>query len=82
MSTAAASLPLAWVKSSYSSNGGGNCLEWSPSSFSVSGAVPVRDSKDPQGPALMFTGAAFSSFVDAVKAGDPAFAHGEKYVTP
>ncbi len=82
MSTTPAPLPLAWIKSSYSSNGGGSCLEWSPSSYSTSGTVPVRDSKDPQGPALLFSGAAFSSFVDAVKTGDPAFADGEKYVTP
>jgi len=32
----------------------------------------VRDSKDPQGPALLVTAAAFASFVAAVKSGDPA----------
>ena len=31
--------------------------------------VPVRDSKDPNGPALGFGVDAFSAFVDAVKAG-------------
>ncbi|MGD3109182.1 DUF397 domain-containing protein [Streptomyces sp. YGL11-2] len=31
--------------------------------------VPVRDSKDPQGPALVFPAAGWSSFVAAVKSG-------------
>ncbi|MEU9078453.1 DUF397 domain-containing protein [Kitasatospora sp. NPDC048538] len=34
------------------------------------GAVPVRDSKDPRGPALVFSTAAWNSFVAAVQAGD------------
>ncbi|GAA2139779.1 hypothetical protein GCM10009802_49810 [Streptomyces synnematoformans] len=32
--------------------------------------VPVRDSKDPDGPALVFEAAAWSAFVTAVKAGE------------
>jgi hypothetical protein len=40
----------------------------------------VRDSKDPQGPALLLTAAAFASFVAAVKSGDPAFAQGEQHL--
>ncbi|MDH6137722.1 hypothetical protein P3T37_007155 [Kitasatospora sp. MAA4] len=31
---------------------------------------PVRDSKDPEGPALTLTTAAFTSFVAGIKAGD------------
>lgn len=46
----------------------------------IAGAVPVRDSKDPEGPALIFPTAAFAAFVGAIKAGE--FAQGEKYVTP
>ncbi|MFF3075211.1 DUF397 domain-containing protein [Kitasatospora sp. NPDC057904] len=34
------------------------------------GAVPVRDSKDPSGPALVFSTGAWRSFVAAVRAGD------------
>ncbi len=40
----------------------------------------MRDSKDPEGPALIFPTAAFAAFVGAIKAGE--FAQGEKYVTP
>ncbi|MQY15872.1 hypothetical protein SRB5_60640 [Streptomyces sp. RB5] len=58
-----------WIKSSYSSNGGGACVEWAPSR-AASGIVPVRDSKDPEGPALTFEPAAWSSFVAAVRRGE------------
>ncbi|WEV26748.1 DUF397 domain-containing protein [Streptomyces sp. 71268] len=60
---------VSWVKSSYSGNGGDNCVEWAPSAISV-GVVPVRDSKDPQGPALVFDTAAWSAFVGAVRDGE------------
>ncbi|MFB7619319.1 DUF397 domain-containing protein [Kitasatospora sp. NPDC056181] len=56
----------AWVKSSYSQNGG-NCVEVSPDFPSV---VPVRDSKDPEGPALLFPVEAWRSFVAATVAGE------------
>jgi hypothetical protein len=51
-----------WVKSSYSNGNGGNCVEWAPS-YAATGLVPVRDSKAPQGPALLFTGDAWRAFV-------------------
>ncbi|MEU3065341.1 DUF397 domain-containing protein [Streptomyces sp. NPDC007027] len=57
-----------WVKSSYSGNGG-SCIEWAPATASTTGIVPVRDSKNPDGPALAVAAAAFSSFVAGVKAG-------------
>ncbi|WP_217189648.1 DUF397 domain-containing protein, partial [Streptomyces buecherae] len=34
------------------------------------GTVPVRDSKNPHGPALAFDTSAWSAFVAGVKAGD------------
>ncbi|MFD9593410.1 DUF397 domain-containing protein [Kitasatospora sp. NPDC086009] len=34
------------------------------------GLVPVRDSKDPDGPALLFPASAWDSFLAAVRAGD------------
>ncbi|WP_035796674.1 DUF397 domain-containing protein [Kitasatospora mediocidica] len=55
-----------WVKSRYSDNGG-NCVEVCPDLGVV---VPVRDSKDPSGPALIFAADVFASFVAGVKAGE------------
>lgn len=55
-----------WFKSSYSDNGG-DCIEVAAN---ITGAVPVRDSKDPNGPALTFSANGWSSFVAAVKGGE------------
>ncbi|MDH6138088.1 hypothetical protein P3T35_000065 [Kitasatospora sp. GP30] len=52
-----------WFKSSYSSNGG-ECVEVAANILTV---VPVRDSKDPEGPSLTFTAPAFAAFVAGVK---------------
>ncbi|QIQ03703.1 DUF397 domain-containing protein [Streptomyces liangshanensis] len=49
-----------WVKSSFSGTGGNNCLEWAPAHGNV---IPVRDSKDPAGPALLLAPAAWATFV-------------------
>ncbi|WP_329382664.1 DUF397 domain-containing protein [Streptomyces sp. NBC_01716] len=54
-----------WRKSSYSGGGNGECLEVADGHP----VVPVRDSKFPQGPALVFPAADWSSFVSAVKTG-------------
>ncbi|WP_406114923.1 DUF397 domain-containing protein [Kitasatospora purpeofusca] len=58
--------PASWRKSSYSQNGG-NCVEVAPD---VPTLVPVRDSKDPDGPALVFPSDAWRSFVAAVQVGE------------
>jgi hypothetical protein len=58
-----------WEKSSYSNGEGGQCIEFARN-FIASGVVPVRDSKDPEGPALAFSPASWATFVDAVKRGD------------
>ncbi|WP_406477154.1 DUF397 domain-containing protein [Streptomyces platensis] len=55
-----------WRKSSHSNPDGGACLEVA-NDFST--LVPVRDSKDPHGPALLFEASAWASFVTAVKHG-------------
>lgn len=69
MSTAK-NLPVeAWRKSSYSSNNGGNCVEVGDG---IPGVTPVRDSKDPHGPALVFSAEAFAEFVRAIKSGQLA----------
>lgn len=55
-----------WVRSTYSQGNNGNCVEWAPA-YAASGVVPVRDSKDPYGPALRFPVGAWASFVAKVK---------------
>jgi hypothetical protein len=56
-----------WRKASYSTGNGGACVEVARN---LPGAVAVRDSKDPGGPALMFAPAHWHVFVDGVKSGD------------
>ncbi|MGW1792064.1 DUF397 domain-containing protein [Streptomyces tubercidicus] len=53
-----------WRKSSFTNGSGGDCVEVVDN---LPGIVPVRDSKDPHGPAIIFPTAAWSSFVTAVK---------------
>ncbi|MEU6232338.1 DUF397 domain-containing protein [Kitasatospora sp. NPDC047058] len=55
-----------WRKSSYSAQQG-QCVEVAIGSPR---AVPVRDSKDPHGPALAFPVDAWQSFVTAVRSGE------------
>ncbi|MER5968607.1 DUF397 domain-containing protein [Streptomyces sp. NPDC002055] len=56
----------AWRKSSHSNPDGGACIEVADG---ITGVVPVRDSKDPQGPALLFPAEAWTAFIDDVKTG-------------
>lgn len=49
-----------WRKSTRSGDNGGNCVEVATN---LPGVVAVRDSKDPHGPALTFTPAAWAGFV-------------------
>ncbi|MFF4815630.1 DUF397 domain-containing protein [Kitasatospora sp. NPDC001309] len=58
--------PITWVKSSHSTDGG-QCVEVAPGFPDV---MPVRDSKDPNGPTLVFPAAAWHSFVTAVRTGE------------
>ncbi|MHA4817039.1 DUF397 domain-containing protein [Streptomyces aculeolatus] len=58
-----------WVKSTYSNGEGGGCVEWAPA-VAASGVVPVRDSKDPAGPALAFSAAGWRAFIAGVRAGE------------
>ena len=55
-----------WFKSSYSS-GGEQCIEVAAN---LPGVVPIRDSKRPDGPALVFPRAAFAAFVNATTVGE------------
>lgn len=60
-----ASALCGWRKSTYSNNEGGSCVEVLDG-YAVS-HVPVRDSKAPHGPALVFQAAGWSAFVTAVR---------------
>jgi Domain of unknown function (DUF397) len=53
-----------WRKSSHSSANGGNCVEVAAGG---PGVVAVRDSKDPDGPALIFSPADWSAFIASLK---------------
>lgn len=68
MSTTTDHTGARWVASSYSGNGGGNCLEWAPDVVASAGTVPLRDSKAPEGPFLSVGVSAWSSFVELAKA--------------
>ncbi len=56
-----------WRKSSYSTSNGGGCVEVARH---VPAMVAVRDSKDPDGPVLAFSGAEWQAFTAQIKSGD------------
>jgi hypothetical protein len=55
-----------WYKSSYSSGQGGACVEVADL---PNGGRGVRDSKDPAGAHLMFTGSEWSAFTAGIRNG-------------
>jgi len=55
-----------WRKSSFS-NPSGNCVE---AALLPAEGVAVRNSRYPDGPALIFTGAEWDAFIRGVKAGE------------
>nr|WP_243981784.1 DUF397 domain-containing protein [Streptomyces sp. NEAU-YJ-81] len=54
-----------WRKSSYSNQEGGNCVEVGD----LARVVPVRDSKNPDGPVLVFAVASWEAFVEELTTG-------------
>jgi Domain of unknown function (DUF397) len=52
-----------WRKSSYSGQGGGNCVEVGTDAE----IVAVRDTKDRQAPALTFSAGAWRTFASSLK---------------
>ncbi|MBI0376789.1 DUF397 domain-containing protein [Streptomyces albiflaviniger] len=54
-----------WRKSSYSNGDGGDCVEIADN---LPGLVPVRDSKNPDGPALIFAAESWAAFIASLKA--------------
>lgn len=57
---------VTWRKSSYSTSQGGGCVEIAQ--FPAA-AVGVRDSKDPEGPSLLFAVDEWRAFVAGAKTG-------------
>lgn len=55
-----------WRKSSYSASNGGDCVEVART---LPAAVAVRDSKDPDGPKLIFAVADWTAFTAAIRTG-------------
>jgi hypothetical protein len=63
----------AWRKSSFSGGNGGACVEVaivSGGTEASGGAVALRDSKNPTGPALLFTPDEWREFTRAVRHGE------------
>jgi hypothetical protein len=60
-------LPAARWRKSGRSSAQGNCVE---AAELPGGAVAVRNSRDPEGPALVFTRAEIHAFLEGVKDGD------------
>jgi Domain of unknown function (DUF397) len=56
-----------WRTSSFSSDQGGECVE--VADFDRNGRA-VRDSKNPTGPALMFTATEWAAFTAGIRAGE------------
>ncbi len=66
-----------WRKSSYSGSNGGDCVEVAEIDGGAEGPehksgrlIAVRDSKDPDGPALFFTPEEWKAFLLGVHAGE------------
>ncbi|MFF3003259.1 DUF397 domain-containing protein [Kitasatospora sp. NPDC057940] len=60
-------MKLLWRKSSYSGPDGGDCIEVASG---LPTRIPVRDSKDPDGPVLAFPASSWGAFVAAVQNGE------------
>lgn len=56
---------LAWVKAT-ASNAYGQCVQVA----SAAGGVAMRDSKNPDGPILLYTRTEFKAFLDGARNGD------------
>jgi hypothetical protein len=58
-----------WFKSSYSDGAGNNCVEVADLTDTAHDGIAVRDSKVPQGAALLVGRTAFAAFVQGVRRG-------------
>jgi hypothetical protein len=64
--SSASSIAATWVKSSYSGPQG-NCVEVARLS---DGSVAMRNSRHPDGPALVFTSAEWEAFLNGARSGE------------
>ncbi|MFV2118384.1 DUF397 domain-containing protein [Streptomyces sp. Act-28] len=55
---------VAWRKSSYSNQAGGDCVEVADG---CTGIIPIRDSKNPSRPGLIVSDGAWDAFVNSLK---------------
>ncbi|MEU1520241.1 DUF397 domain-containing protein [Streptomyces sp. NPDC005811] len=53
-----------WLRSSYSNESGGNCVEVA---CNLPHLIPIRDSKLPHGPTLLLTPTAWSPFLASLR---------------
>jgi hypothetical protein len=65
--TSARDISTSWIKSSRSGPTGGNCVEVA---FLAGGDVAMRNSRDPGGPALIFTRAEWEAFLGGARDGE------------
>ena len=56
-----------WAKSSHSGGNGGQCVEVASN---LPGIVAVRDSKDPDGPKLIFSPGEWRAFAAGIRGGE------------
>jgi len=56
-----------WIKSSFSGPTGGNCVGVA---LLAGGYIAIRNSRDPDGPALVFTGAEWDAFLRGARKGE------------
>ncbi|MFH8564755.1 DUF397 domain-containing protein [Streptomyces sp. NPDC017988] len=52
-----------WRKSSYSNDSGGDCVEIAPCPRATGSTTHIRDSKNPDGPALSVSADAWTAFL-------------------
>lgn len=62
----ASQLDVHWIKSRHS-NAEGNCVEVAPL---TDGGIAMRNSRDPDGPALVYTAAELAAFLAGAKDGE------------
>ena len=58
-----------WRTSTHSGGSGGTCVEVATNLRATTGAVHVRDSKDPHGPILSFIPDQWEAFVQGIRDG-------------
>jgi Domain of unknown function (DUF397) len=65
--TSARDISATWIKSSYSGPTGGNCVEVA---FLSDSDVAMRNSRHPEGPALVFTRPEWDAFLGGARDGE------------